>query len=140
MADIDEILKKHRATAEPEPQAEDGDKFFSVLVGDGLEENFLELQLRNGMRTCFSYSDLMWFNLDPEAGCLDLEFGGFLVTIKGRGLAPKLFNGIKGKRVAWVKEADSPDMQDHHSNPTFIGEITITPPKDGAEGQETAGE
>lgn len=136
MADkIDEILKQRQAVAaEPETA---GDKFFSILVGEGLQENFLEFQFQNGLQTCFNYSDLLWFNHDPEAGCIDLEFGGFLITVKGRGLRP-LFNGIKGKRVAWVKEADD-ELQDHKDNECFVESISITPPKDFA-GEEASEE
>lgn len=125
---IDEILQQRRpADASQEAEAE-GDKFFSLMLGDGINEHFLELQFSNGLQTCFSYVELIWFNHDPEQGCIDLAFGSFLITIKGRGLAA-LFAGLKQKRVAWVKEADS-QMQDHKGNSTFIEEITITPPKD----------
>lgn len=128
MADtIDEILKARQAADKPAESSPDGDKFFSVLLGEGAQENFLELRFRNGLQTCFSYTDLLWFNHDPEAGCIDLEFGGFLVTVKGRGLRT-LFNGIKGKRVAWVMEADTA-LQDHKENESFISDISITPPK-----------
>ena len=136
---IDEILEQKRKKADAPsagaPQSE-GDKFFSILVGDGMLEHFLELQFSNGLQTCFSYTDLIWFNHDPESGCIDLAFGGFLVTIKGRGLQP-LFTGIKQKRVAWVKEADS-EMQDHKDNDSFIEEIVITPPKDFTPDEEEA--
>ncbi len=125
---IDKVLQERRAAAAPAPAEAEGEKFFSILVGETMQEHFLELQFRIGLKTCFSYTDLMWFNYDPEAGCIDLEFGGFLVTLKGRGLGDKLFNGLKQKRVAWVKESDS-EMQDHKGNETFIEEITITPPK-----------
>lgn len=128
MADkIDEILKARQAAEKPAELTPDGDKFFSILIGEGMQENFLELQFRNGLQTCFSYTDLLWFNHDPESGSLDLEFGGFLITIKGRGLRP-LFQGIKNKRVAWVREAES-ELQDHKDNETYVEEITITPPK-----------
>lgn len=128
MADkIDEILKARQAAEKPAEVTPDGDKFFSILIGEGMQENFLELQFRNGLQTCFSYTDLLWFNHDPESGSLDLEFGGFLITIKGRGLRP-LFQGIKNKRVAWVREAAS-ELQDHKDNETYVEEITITPPK-----------
>jgi hypothetical protein len=134
---IDRVLETKRPAA-PEQAAEtDADKFYSVLGGDGLQEHFLELRFRNGLRTCFSYTDLMWFNYDPEAGCIDLEFGGFLLTLKGRGLGDALFNGIKQKRVAWVKEADV-EMQDHSGNKSFIKEITITPPESSASKEESA--
>lgn len=124
---IEEILKKREASRTAEVPEGDDDKFFSILIGDGLVENFLELRFRDGSCTCFSYTDLIWFNYVPEDG-LDLDFGGFLITIKGRGLAPKLFGGIKQKRVAWVKESDV-ELQDHAGNDCFVSEITITPPK-----------
>ena len=130
---IDEILNQRRAKEAAADESTENDKFFSVLRAEGLQEHFLELQFRNGLQTCFNYSDLLWFSNDPESGCLDLEFGGFLITIKGRGMG-KLFQGIKSKRVAWVKEADS-SLQDHKDNECFIEEIGITPP-DGFEGEE----
>ena len=132
---IDRILEQRKLTENPAPV--EGDKFFSILVGEAIQEHFLELQFRSGLRTCFSYTDLLWFNFDPEAGCIDLEIGGFLITVKGRGLAPELFNGIKSKRVAWVKECDSV-MQDNKSNSVFISDITITPPKGFTEEEPAA--
>ena len=125
---IDRILKERQRSGTA-AASDDANKFFSVLNADGLVENFLELQFRNGVRTCFNYSDLQWFAWDPEAHCLDLEFGGFLITIKGRGLYAGLFQGIKNRRVAWIREADS-EMQDHDGNESFVEEITILPPKD----------
>jgi hypothetical protein len=126
---IDKVLEARRAAVTLATTAAEGDKFYSILVGEGLQEHFLELQFRIGLKTCFSYTDLQWFNYDPDAGCIDLEFGGFLVTLKGRGLGDRLFHGLKQKRVAWVKEADT-DMQDHKGNETFIEEIGITPPRE----------
>lgn len=125
---IDEILQQRQKAEKPAAPAEEGDKFYSVLVGDAIHEHFLELRFSNGLQTCFSYNDLMWFNHDPEAGCIDLAFGEFLVTIKGRGLAP-LFLGIKQKRLGWVKEADA-ELQDHEGNTVFVEALTITPPKE----------
>jgi hypothetical protein len=135
---IDRILEQRRlAEQKQQPAATEGDKFFSILLGEGLQEHFLELQFRSGLRTCFSYTDLLWFNFDPESGCIDLEFGGFLITITGRGFAPELFNGLKNKRVAWVKEADS-EMQDNEANAAYISQITITPPKGFTEEEPAA--
>ncbi len=129
---IDEILKSRQQQPEQvEAPVEEADKFFSALLGEGLQEHFLELQFRNGLQTCFSYNDLLWFNHDPEAGCIDLEIGGFMISIKGRGLK-RLFASIKSKRVAWVREADS-EMQDHSENECFVEEISITPPQGFAE-------
>lgn len=126
---MDNSISKILDSRKPAEAANDSsDKFFSILLGEGLQENFLEFQFQDGMRTCFSYSDLLWFNYYPDAGCIDLEFGGFLVKVIGRGLSPKLFNGIKNKRVAWVRESDS-EFQDNKENETYIEKITITLPK-----------
>lgn len=132
---IDQILQKRRQAEKPEAEEKQQDKFFSVLVGDGSQENFLEIQSREGLHTCFAYNDLTWMVYHPDDGLM-LEFGGYLIAIEGRGLHPKLFTGIKQKRVAWVKEADV-EMQDHKDNETYISSVTITPPKeflDEAEG------
>lgn len=120
---IDKVLAAKKEAAQPAAQAE-GDNFYSVLRGEGLHENYLELKMRDGLRICLSYTDLMWFSYDPEGPKVDLEFGGIFVTIKGRGLGEALFNGIKQKRVAWIKEADT-EMQDHPGNAIFIEEITF---------------
>ena len=133
---IDKILEQKRQKSEKPADGSlqpDGDKFFSILVGETMQEHFLELQFSNGLQTCFSYTDLLWFNHDPENGCIDLAFGDFLVTIKGRGLKP-IFESVKQKRVGWVKEADA-QLQDHKGNETFIQEISITPPKNFTEEQ-----
>ena len=130
---IDKVLQSRRPAETLASETEDG-KFFSILVGEATQEHFLELRFRIGLKTCFSYTDLLWFNFDPEANCIDLEFGGYQVTLKGRGLGERLFNGIKQKRVAWVKESDS-EMEDHKGNETFIEEITISPPS-SAGGEE----
>jgi hypothetical protein len=43
MADkIDEILKARQAAEKPAELTPDGDKFFSILIGEGMQENFLE--------------------------------------------------------------------------------------------------
>ena len=120
---IDKVLGKKREAAEASAEG-DGDKFYSVLQGEGLQEHYLELKLRDGLRICLSYTDLMWFSYDPDGPKIDLEFGGIFATIKGRGLGEALFHGIKQKRVAWIKEADT-EMQDHPGNKVFIEEITF---------------
>ena len=136
MSAIDEIIAKRRQSETPSSKADaQEDKFFSIPISDGAQENFLELQFRDGLRLCLSYSDLTWFHFMPDEGCIDMEFGGFLVSIKGTGLTTRLFDGLKQKRVAWIKEADS-ELQANSANQTFIEEITIIPPKDFTE--ETA--
>jgi hypothetical protein len=135
---IDKVLASRQPASTAAP-AEEGDKFYSVLVGEGVTEHFLELKFRTGMRTCFSYDDLIWFNYDPEGGFMDLEFGGYLVTVKGRGFGDIFFNHLRQKRVAWIAEADV-EMQDHQGNKLFIQEITITPPSAGEEAEQPAKE
>jgi hypothetical protein len=129
---IDKVLQSRKPAETPASES-DNDKFFSIMVGETMQEHFLELRFNIGLKSCFSYTDLQWFNYDPEEGSIILEFGGFLVSLKGRGLGDRLFNGLRQKRVAWVKEADT-EMQDHKGNETFIQEITITPPRE--EGEE----
>lgn len=125
MADaIDTILAERRKqTPEEEPN-----RFFSVLRGEGLVEEFFEIRFRNGTITCFSYKDLTWFNYSPEDGLIDLEFSGFLITIKGRGLVPKLFDAVKTKRLAWVREAED-GFHDRQELDHFIESIFVTPPE-----------
>ena len=137
---IDEILmRKHAAktaAASETPLAiaeSAGDKFFGVLVGEGTEEHFLELQNRTGLRTCFPYTGVAWMVYDPDVG-ISLDIGGYLIIIEGRGLVPGLFDGLRRKRVAWVKEADH-ELQDHKDNDIFISEIYIEPPKGFGEGE-----
>lgn len=129
---IDEILKSRSpAGSGATEEGAQEDKFFSVLGGDGIDENFFEVRFRDGTKTCFPYHSLSWFNLSPEEG-IDLDFDGYMVSIRGRGLDPKLWNGIKQKRVAWVKEADV-ELQDHKGNEAFISAITITSPESPSE-------
>lgn len=127
---IDKILESRKSGG-----TEREGKFYSALSGEASQENYLEIRFRDGLKTCFSYSDLVWFNFDPESGILDLEFGGFLVSVKGRGLGDKLFHQIKSKRVAWIKEAES-DFQDNDKIETYIEEITITPPEGFGDDEE----
>lgn len=131
---IDEILRsRNPVTPAAEESDAQEDKFFSVLIGEAIEENFMELRFRDGSKTCFPYQSLTWFNFSPEEG-IDLDFNGYMVSIKGRGFDPKLWNGIKQKRVAWVKEADV-ELQDNKANEAFVSEITITPPETSEEGE-----
>ena len=126
---IDEILKSRQQAppaASPTAATEDS-KFFSLLLGEGLHEHFLEFRFQAGLRTCFPYDQLTWFNFDPEGATIDLEFSGYLITIKGRGLGERLFDGIKQKRIAWIKEADV-EMEDNPSNAVFIEQILLVPP------------
>lgn len=122
---IDDILAARTNDSETNT---DPNKFFSNLTTEGYQENFLEIRFRDGLRSCFAYADLNWFNYDPEEGTLDLEFSGFLISLIGRGLGGKLFHSIKSKRAAWVKEADS-DFQDNPDNEIYVEKILISPPE-----------
>ncbi|MAS94913.1 MAG: hypothetical protein CMO55_17085 [Verrucomicrobiales bacterium] len=135
---IEDILADRRNKSAPEDET-DPNKFYSVLSAEGYQENFLEIRFRDGLRTCFAYPDLNWFNHDPDEGTLDLEFGGFLVTLVGRGLGDRLFHAIKSKRAAWVKEADS-DFQDNSDNEVYIEKILISPPQGFGESEEEENE
>lgn len=134
MSAIDRIIQERNAGKTPPPAAAapagDGDKFFSVLLGDAMAESFMELRFSNGLKSAFAYSDLSIINHDPEQGSIDLFFGSFLITVKGRGLEP-IYEAAKLKRLAWVKEADSA-LEDHKGNTSFVEEIVITPPEEFA--------
>ena len=135
---IDKILEAKRLAekqAEKPAETKEADKFYSILVGEGNQENYLEFKMRDGLCVCLSYTDLSWFSYDPEVPSIELEFGVSFATIKGRGLGGSLWNGIKQKRVAWVKEADT-KMQDHPGNELFIEEITFLTKKDEAASAE----
>ncbi len=129
---VKRILDERRPTGEvahqqatEQPRQEDCN-FFSILLGDGVAEDFLEFKMKNGTRVCFSYSSLLWFNFNPDAGCIDLQFDSVLVTIMGKGLDRKLWQGIKRKKVVWVREADS-EGEDTDENEVYISEILVTP-------------
>lgn len=126
---VEKILESRRSTSGSSPVAPvaNDNKFSLILIGDNMEENFLELKFRSGLRTAFPYADILFMNYDPDSGSLDVDFGGFLVTVKGRGLGDRVFDGIKQKRVVWLKESDA-EMQDHSGNDLFIDEILVTPP------------
>lgn len=138
---VDKILESRRAASGAGAAAAvispEEDKFSLILAGDRMEEHFLELRFRNGLKVCFGYSDLIFITYDPNPGSLDLDFGGYLVTVTGRNLGGRVFDGIKHKRLVWLKEADS-EMQDHKENELFIAGITITPPGGADESQAAA--
>lgn len=133
---IHDILESRQRTTQPTvPKEEEGDKFFSVLGGDVVEDPLLELRFRDGFRLCLPYRDVVWLSYDPKGPDIKLDFGSTTVCIKGRGLAGELFDGLKQKRVMWVKEADN-EMQDHDKNQVFISDIGFEPeekPPDAAD-------
>ena len=125
---IDKILENRRQqAAQPSaPKEEEGDKFYSILGGDVVDDPFLEFRFRDGFKLCLPYHDLVWFSFDPKTPDIKLDFGGTTISIKGRGLGEELFDGIKQKRVVWIKEADT-EMQDHDKNAVFISDIGFEP-------------
>ncbi|MEM9281826.1 MAG: hypothetical protein AAGA96_08370 [Verrucomicrobiota bacterium] len=120
---IADIIEERQRRSQDEEVVEE--KFFSAPGG---EQKFLAINFRDGQRAGFSYSDLVWVSYDPENSSLDLEFNGFLVQLKGRGLSPRLFDGFLEKAVKWVREVDS-DFVDSDEFTTVIDEIVIIPPE-----------
>ena len=125
---IDEIIESRRQKATQLPAAADaeGDTFYSLLGGDVMDDPFLEFRFRDGFKLCLPYHDLVYFTYDPKGPELQLDFGGTTISVKGRGLGEELFDGIKKKRVVWIKEADT-EMQDHDKNKVFIDDIGFEP-------------
>ncbi len=126
---IDKVLESRRQqAAQPAaPKEGEGDKFFSLLGGDVVDDPFLEFRFRDGLKLCFPYRDIVWFSHDPKTPAIQIDFGTMIINIKGRGLDGELYAGIKSRRVVWIKEADS-DMQDHDKNPVFIEDIGFESP------------
>lgn len=100
-----------------------GDKFYGVLLGEGVAPAFVDIRLRSGCRLGIDYSNLDWLFYDPEAKTIELEFGSVSLSVRGRGLA-KLYESFLKRRVEWVKEADS-EMQDHKENETYVSDIVV---------------
>ena len=129
MADIDKILESRRQqttpAAAPAPK-ENEDMFFSVLGGDVTDDSYLEFRFQDGFKLCLPYRDLVYFSYDPKVPDIKLDFGGTTICITGRGLGDELFEGLKKKRVTWIKEADN-EMQDHDGNKVFIKDIGFEP-------------
>jgi hypothetical protein len=124
---IDKVLEKRRQEAQPQAANEaEGDKFYSILGGDVVDDPFLEFRFRDGFKLCLPYRDVTWISYHPKEPEIKVDFGTVAISIKGRGLADELFDGIKQKRVVWIKEADS-EMQDHDKNKVFIEEISFEP-------------
>jgi hypothetical protein len=124
---IDKVLERRRQEAQPLPAKEaEGDKFYSILGGDVVDDPFLEFRFRDGFKLCLPYRDVIWISYHPKEPEIKLDFGTVAISIKGRGLGDELFDGIKQKRVVWIKEADS-EMQDHDKNKVFIEEISFEP-------------
>ncbi|MGC3992047.1 MAG: hypothetical protein QM796_20610 [Chthoniobacteraceae bacterium] len=134
---IDKILEAKKVTKlQVASNSQTDDKFFSIPRNDGTtEESFLELKHRDGLRNCLPYSSMQWFALYPEDGRIDLDFGFVLVRIMGRGLGGRLFDGLRSKRVAYVKESDS-EMQDNKDNETFVESISYITEEQGDEEQK----
>lgn len=121
---IDEILgKRQQAAAPPAATEEQGDKFYSVLGGDLVDDPFVEFRFRDGFRLALPYRDVVWISCDPE-GEIKMDFGSTTIVIKGRGLLGALFDGLKQKRVIWIQEANT-EMQDHDKNKVFVADISF---------------
>lgn len=133
---IDSILAAHRQKHQQEetPPDDAPEQFFCIVKVEGMTTDFLEIRFRNGAIFFLNYSELSFFNYSP-AGIIDMIFGGFRVEIHGRGLAPKLVEAIKAKRVAWVREADA-DMEEGMDYKSFVREIFVEFPQGFGEEEE----
>lgn len=100
---------------------------YGTIESSEIQASFLELRFQDGMRTCFNYHELSWFNYDPEIEQIDLEFAEFLISLKGHNLCPELFEGIRERQVYWVKESGQSPVNDG-SEEVIIETITITVP------------
>ena len=130
MADsIDKILEagRQKAATTPVPAAAEADKFFSLLGGDVVDDPFLEFRFHDGFKLCLAYHDVVWMSYDPKRPKIEMDFGSTTIVIEGRGLDGELFDGLKSKRVMWIKEADR-EMQDHDGNKVFIKNIGFKSP------------
>lgn len=126
-----ELNNRHQEE-EPEEDSE-ARKYFSVLKIEGVTTDFLELRFRNGAAFFLSYSELDYFNYDPS-GVIDMICGSFTVEIHGRNLR-RLLDAIKGKKVAWIREADK-EAEDVPENESFIASIYVQLPKGFGEEEE----
>lgn len=113
----------------------DGSEFFLVLRGEGVSEGFLEFRFRNGAQLCLPYDSILWFNYSPDLARIEMDFGGYVVSINGRGLVPKLYDSIKARRVAWIREADT-EMQDSKDFDCYIESIILDLAEDLEEGSD----
>lgn len=123
---VDSILAEHRKKHQQEEPEEDAGKYFSVLKIEGVTTDFLELRFRNGAAFFMSYSELDYFNYDPS-GVIDMICGSFSVEIHGRNLR-RLLDAIKGKKVAWIREADK-EAEDNAELENFISNIYVSLPE-----------
>lgn len=114
------LASRQPAGAEGEQK---GDKFYGLLLGDGVAPAFLDVRLRSGGRLGIDYTNLDWLYYDPEAGTIELEFGSVALSVRGRGLA-KIYESFLRRRVEWIKEADS-ELQDSKENETYISDIVV---------------
>lgn len=132
---VESILAEHKKRHQEEEPEEDSEagKYFSVLKIEGVTTDFLELRFRNGAAFFLSYSELDYFNYDPS-GVIDMICGSFTVEIHGRNLR-RLLDAIKGKKVAWIREADK-EAEDVPENESFIANIYVQLPKGFGEQEE----
>jgi len=114
------------------PESEVENRFYQTRRIEG-EEHCLELRFNTGIVTFFKYSDVNWCVYDPDAGMIDICFMGFVVSITGRGLVPDLLEGIKTRRISWVKEADT-NFQEDEKFPVVIKSISVAWPEGFGEG------
>ncbi|MEZ0295281.1 MAG: hypothetical protein ACAI35_02390, partial [Candidatus Methylacidiphilales bacterium] len=88
---IEQLLARKRAEKGEAPPSEAKSPFYSQQPVEWPLPLWLEVRLRNGTFISFDAKDFSWISFDPDGSFLDLHIEGFGVTIKGKGLYPKLY-------------------------------------------------
>lgn len=118
--------------AAEEPETLDDLGAFSILRGVRDRALMLELRLKDGSSTAFSYAYLTQATFDPSEGIV-LHFPNSTVRIIGTNLGAeirpnvRLFQSIIRHRVAWIHEADSAASLGTSTHDIVIDELTIEP-------------
>ncbi len=115
-------------------EAEALDDLGAVGILRGVRERalMLELRMKDGTISAFSYAYLSKASFDPSEGII-LHFGGSTVRIIGTNLGVeirsnvRLFQSLLRHRVPWLQEADRTASLEAHPGMLLIDEIRIEP-------------
>lgn len=102
-----------------------------LLRGVKEQSTMLELRLRDGRATAFSYLDMSRADFDPSEG-ITLTFGQCIVKIIGRMLHVeirpnvRLFDALVRHRIAWLREDDRAAIFESSNGAVLIERIELT--------------
>lgn len=105
---------------------------FGLLRGVRERALMLELRMKDGSSTAFSYAYLVKATYEPSEG-ITLHFGGSTVTIVGTHLGKEVLSGLTvfgallRQRVPWLQEADQAASLQAEKASIIIDEIRIEP-------------